>query len=272
MTRQACPRLATTLLAIFLATACGSEEGTGPAQGPEVPAGAVYIHPLFFEAFDQQYCCAQIGDNGGSALDWDLEGTTQDRNGERAQAGDTVVLHLQSPYYERLDTDLVVPDNVTPSPVSGLRMWSPHISVYRIVPAIARAKWSADLAGPTIELDIYSPHGLQGTRVTYSWTYFVACLDSDPFCEIHVTSTAFGPVWQPDPSVTGTREWIQFQGSWTSWPDAPPPGYGGPSRVWATTLNLGIEDDDGHAGSFSCSGGRVPSSEIELSCYGLFQK
>jgi len=131
----------------------------------------------------------------------------------------------------------------------------------------------AVLTGPTIQIEVYAPHGLGGVRVTGVYVYRQACLNTDIFCETRITGAAFGSPWQPDPSAAGLQGWANLTGAWSGWPSTlPPEGYGGTgsSRRWQATLNVTIEDDQGHNGHGACSGGYIPSSGRELSCSVLF--
>ena len=264
------------IVLIVGAVGCGD-----PAVAPEPSPDKVYISPRFVEAIREDLCCPQIGENGGSPTDWELVGTTSDRDGTWAPVGSTVILRVHSPLYESLDLALLIPDTVTPNAYS-YRRYFPTVRLYRLVPGILRVRWSADFTGPRLLIEIYAPYGIGGVRITAAWVYQQACLNGDPFCETRITGSADRPPWQPDTSVTGEWAWADLSagwphlgGRWSGWPTALPPiGYGGPdtSRAWQATVNLSIEDDQGHRGHAGCSGGFIPSAERELDCVLLFTR
>lgn len=256
--------------------ACG--DGGTSLAGPE--PDAVYIFPRFVEAVSEDLL-PQIGDNGGHVTDWTLEGTTSDRGGEWAPVGSTVLLHVNSRYYEPLELSFVVPDTVTPG-ADGVRRYYPVATLDRIIPAILAARWAADLTGPVLEVEVYAPNGLAGVRLKAIRIYYLACLNDHAYCDAKVDGWADRPAWQPDLSATGTQGWADLSegwpnldGSWSGWPsDLPPEGYGGygESRGWQVTLNISIEDDQGHVGHAGCSPGWIPSPVLEVPCTVLFQR
>jgi hypothetical protein len=261
-----------------LLTAGGAACGDHGALAP--PPDLVYIFPRFVEAYNENIG-AQIGENGGNANDWELDGLI-DENGMGAAVGSTVVLHVHSRLYQSLDSSFIVPDTVTRSATSQPRNYFPVVRLSRLVPALLRAKWAADVTGPTLQLEIYAPRGLAGVRLTAVWVYWQACLNTDFFCETRITGSADRPPWQPDSSAAGLSGWADLSegyaylsGRWSGWPSAlPPDGYGGTgaSRGWQATLNVTIEDDQGHRGHGACGSGFIPSSERELSCNVLFYR
>lgn len=262
-------RLLLTPLLLGILQACGGDTDATSPPPPE----AVYISPHFVEAFQEDYCCPQIGDNGGGPADWTLEGTTSDRNGMWAPVGRTVILHVRSPRYESLDLSFIVPDTVTIAPGNSLRYFYPLVRLHRLAPAVVRARWSADFSGPTVQLDIYAPHGIGGVRLTAVGVYRQACLNTDLYCETRITGSASGPDWQADSPMPEVRGWVDLTGPWWGWPDGlPPNGYGGTgsSQAWQATLNFQIEDDQGHRGHGGCADGFIPSAELELLCSVLF--
>jgi hypothetical protein len=210
---------------------------------------------------------AQIGMNGGVGIDggydWHFEGGGIDGTG--FPSGSTVMLHLQSRFYQRPDTSFVVG--------RGVQDEFPVIWVHRLVPKIIRAQWSADLTGATIRLEISAPHGLSGVRITNAWVWRGACWLTNAYCEPNIRGTnSLDGAWQPD--STG---WVQLTGRWSSWPDSlPPEGYGllgSNARMWQATLNVDIEDDLGHRGRGSCVTTGIPSPQVELaSCSTIFQQ
>jgi hypothetical protein len=262
-----------------LLSAAGASCGDGGALAP--PPDLVYISPRFVEAFNEDYCCPQIGDNGGNANDWELDGLIDGGwpNGMGAAVGTTVVLRVHSPLYQSLELSFIVPDTVTRG-VDSLRRYYPIVRLSRLVPALRRAQWTADFTGPTVQIEIYAPHGIGGVRITSVSVYMQACLNSDAFCETRITSSADRPSWQPDASATGewgwadlSAGWPHLDGRWSGWPTTLPPlGYGGPdaSRAWQAVLRVSIEDDLGHQGHGACDGGFIPSSGQELACGVLF--
>lgn len=275
-TRTSLRHVPFAIVLIVGAVACG-DRAVAPGPSPD----KVYITPIFVEAIREDLCCPQIGENGGSSLDWELVGTTLDRDGTWAPVGSTVILRVHSPLYQTLDLSLLIPDTVTPNAYS-LRRYFPIVRVSRLVPAVLRVRWSADFTGPTLQVEIYAPHGISGVTLPYVWVYLQACLNGDPFCETRITGSADRPEWRPDSSATGEWAWANLSagwphlgGRWSEWPTALPPiGYGGPdsSRAWQATVSFSIEDDQGHHRHAGCSGGFIPSAERELDCSVLFSR
>jgi hypothetical protein len=259
------------LLAAVMA-ACGDSGVLAPPAAPD----RVYVFPRFVEAINEDLGVAQIGENGGSANDWELDGTTSDRNGLWAAIGSTVVLRVHSPLYQSLELSFIVPDTVTRNEYSR-RVYYPIARLSRLVPAVLRAQWAADFTGPTVQVEIYAPHGLGGVRLTSVSVYWQACACNEITCYSCITGSADRPPWRPDSSATGLQAWAQLSdgwahlgGRWSGWPSAlPPPGY---DPGWAASLRFTIEDDQGHSGHGSCSYGSIPSSERELACDVLFYR
>ena len=165
-----------------LLTAAGASCGDGGALAP--PPDLVYISPRFVEAFNEDYCCPQIGDNGGNGNDWELDGLIDGGwpDGMGAAVGSTVVLRVQSPLYEHLEFSFIVPDTVTRG-ADSRRRYYPAVRIYRLVPALLRATWAADFTGPTVQIEIYAPHGLGGVKLTWVSVYWSACVIDDNYCD-----------------------------------------------------------------------------------------
>ena len=253
-------------LVVAACAACG-DSSAAPPEG-----NRVYIYPLFVEAVKEDLCCPQIGENGGSPNDWEFDGAESDNNGIWAAVGSTVVLRVHSPLYQNLELSFVVPDTVTPD-ARSLGYYHPVARIVRLVPALFGARWAADFTEPTVQIEIYAPHGLAGVRLTSVGVYLQACLNSSNLCETRITGFASGSPWQADSSATDLQGWATLTGPWAGWPSALPPlGYGGPdsSRAWQATLNVTIEDDLGHKGHGACGGGFIPSSQLDLTCRVLF--
>lgn len=257
---------------ISLVVACGGRGVVSPdGSGPDT----VYVVPIFVEAVDSNFCCAQIGDNGGSPHDWYLEGVRKDAYlNDWSFPGDTVTVHVQSRYYEAVAIPFVIPDTVSRDTfsISRSRVYDVIVPVTRIVPAVLHAQWAADSSGPTIQLEIYAPRGMKSTRITSTSVFFQACRDGDPYCDDHYQFLADGPTWEPDPADTATRRWVMLQGTWHGWPSGlPPEGYNG-GIAWQAVLSIGIADDHGHEGHGGCDDALVPSAQVTLHCDFLFQR
>jgi hypothetical protein len=170
-----------------------------------------------------------------------------------AEVGSTVVLHVHSKFYERLDTSFIVPD-------TGLH---PMFRLNRLVPTILRMQWSADFSGPKIRAEVFAPRGLSRVRITSVDVNFGACGFSESAKQLGLPqpciwryASPFPGPWQPD--STG---WVNVTGRWSGWPDSSPPyGYG---SGWAATVIIVVEDDLGHSASGSCGGGQLPGPDTD---------
>jgi hypothetical protein len=251
-------------VAAFLAVAlAGCGDGSGPSPpGPDT----VYVSPRFTEAVSPDII-PQIYE-----YDWTIEGTTTDANGRWALAGGTVELRLQSPLYEAMAIQIVVPDTVSRDP-DALRWYHPVVTVHRLVPALLRAEWTADFSGPTIRIEIYAPYGLAGVRLTSSSVYYQACLEGTPFpCDVMINGAVGGDPWGA-PSAAGLQGWADLTGQWVGWPsDMPPDGYVGEVGTpgWSALVNVNIADDHGHIGHGSCGYALIPSDHRDLTCDALY--
>lgn len=262
-------------LTAFLA-ACSEAAAPASESGPDT----VYIVPGFEEVLDGIQVTPQFGENGGLPGELALEGTTQGPHGPWAVPGDTIVIHVRSPLYDTLAAPLVIPDTVSRNRDS-VRIYRPVIRLTRVVPAVLGIRWSADFSGPTVQVDIYAPHGMEQLKLTGPYVYLQACRNGDAYCETRVVRSADRPDWR-DSFATDVRAWVDISvgyahldGRWSGWPDALPPiGYGGPDslRAWQATLNLGIEYE-GHRGRGGCGGLFVPSAGIPSNptCWQLYQ-
>jgi len=256
-------RLLAAILAIS-ASACGGS-GSGGLEPPPPVSDTVYVQPQFVEAVGADVI-PQLND-----YDWSMEGTSNGGPGSWALTGSTVVLRLHSPLYQMLDTSFVLPDSIRPGE-SGVRIYHPVITIQRLVPALLRAEWAADFAGPTIRIVIYAPHGLAGVRLTSTSVYYQACTELPFPCDSIISGSVGGAAWA-DPSAAGLQGWATLTGQWVGWPSAlPPDGYGGvgPQRAWFTTVDVAIADDQGHVGHGACGHGFIPSSDLEMTCDVLF--
>ncbi len=180
--------------------------------------------------------------------------------------GDTLI---SLSYYEPITDTVIVPDTWA-STSNSLRWYHPRFFLHRLIPAVLGVRWAADFSGPTVEVEIYAPHGFAGVTLPDVGVYLQACNVSDS-CTTYITGFADGSPWHPDSSATRLQGSADLTGPWVGWPSAlPPAGYG--YGAWQATLQLVLEDDQGHRANVGCGGLLIPSPPVKLTCSLIFQR
>ncbi len=260
---------------------CSALACSGSPQGPtQVARDTVYVDPDLVDtlAFLEAGEILPMG-----ALTVVLDGTRRDANGRWAYAGDTVIMRVTSSlsyrdpgdtlislsYYEPITDTVIVPDTWA-STSNSLRWYHPRFFLHRLIPAVLGVRWAADFSGPTVEVEIYAPHGFAGVTLPDVGVYLQACNVSDS-CTTYITGFADGSPWHPDSSATRLQGSADLTGPWVGWPRAlPPAGYG--YGAWQATLQLVLEDDQGHRANVGCGGLLIPSPPVKLTCSLIFQR